>query len=397
MKKPSGHRSILPRRLAAGALAAAVLWVVFATAGSRTLRGALDALGEQGTLAVALLRAQLGDARDTDSWLTAATAMVISQSPLLLSSREAILSLQSRDDGDDTSPEPPDTTQPIRETPVTPEEPPEGTGTDLTFADNGVTPQTLVPTGTAGYVVTGLAYVSNYSDNAFDASLFDGAFAARLSDTEPQVLIVHTHGSEAYTMPPGEEYEESGESRTTDTAYNVVRVGDEIAAVLAQAGISVVHDRTLHDYPEYNGAYDRSLSSIEGYLEKYPSLSIVLDIHRDAIYDSQGNPYKVVSQVSEGRAAQMTFVIGTDGSGLPHENWRENLKLAAAVQNTLLEDYPTLMRPITVRNSRYNQHCTAGSLLVEVGAAGNSLDEALLSARLLARGLAETLQSAPEE
>ena len=396
--RPSSKRAGISRRLGAVSLAVTVLWVVFATAGSRTLQGALDALSRRSALPLALLRAQLGDSREEDGWLTAATALAISQSPLLLSGRGAVLSLQSRDDGDDTSPEPPDTTQPIRETPVTPEEPEEAAPeTDLTFADNGVTPQTLVPTGAAGYVVTGLAYINNTSDRGFDASLFDGTFAARLSAEEPQVLIVHTHASEAYTMPPGEEYEESGESRTTDTAYNVVRVGDEIAAVLAQAGISVVHDRTLHDYPEYNGAYDRSLSSIEGYLEKYPSLSIVLDIHRDAIYDSQGNPYKVVSQVSEGRAAQMTFVIGTDGSGLPHENWRENLKLAAAVQNTLLEDYPTLMRPITVRNSRYNQHCTAGSLLVEVGAAGNSLDEALLSARLLARGLAETLQNAPKE
>ena len=304
---------------------------------------------------------------------------------------------RSREDGDDQTQEPPDTNQPIRETPVEPEEAPEGaeTGTDLTFADNGVTPQTLVPTGTSGYIVTGLAYINNYSDNDFDASLFDGTFAARLSEAEPQVLIVHTHGSEAYTMPPGEEYEASGESRTTDTTYNVVRVGDEIASVLGEYGISVVHDRTLHDYPEYNGAYDRSLASIESYLEKYPSISIVLDIHRDAIYDGEGNPYKVVSPVAEGRAAQMTFVIGTDGSGLPNDNWQENLRLAAAVQDTLLTDYPTLMRPITVRNSRYNQHCTTGSLLVEVGAAGNSLDEALLSARLLAAGLAETLQGAP--
>ena len=396
--KATKKTSSIPRRLGAISLAVTVLWVVFATAGSRTLQGALDALSQRSALPLALLRAQLGDERDADNWLTAATAMVISQSPLLLSSREAILSLQSRDDGDDTSPEPPDTTQPIRETPVTPEEPEEPqTETDLTFADNGVTPQTLVPTGTAGYIVTGRTYINNYSDNSFDASLFDGTFAARLAEEEPQVLIVHTHGSEAYTMPPGEEYEASGESRTTDTAYNVVRVGDEIAGVLGEYGISVVHDRTLHDYPEYNGAYDRSLQSIEGYLEKYPSISIVLDIHRDAIYDGDGNPYKVVSPVEEGRAAQMTFVIGTDGSGLPHENWRENLKLAAAVQNTLLEDYPTLMRPITVRNSRYNQHCTTGSLLVEVGAAGNSLDEALLSARLLATGLAETLQNAPEK
>ena len=396
MKKPS-KRTGVPRRLAAVTLAVTVLWVVFATAGSETLRGALDALSQRSSLAVALLRAQLGDSRPESDWLTTATAMVISQSPLLLSSREAILELHSRSDGDDQAQEPPDTNQPIRETPMEPEEAPAGaeTGTDLTFADNGVTPQTLVPTGTAGYIVTGRTYINNYSDNDFDASLFDGTFAARLSEAEPQVLIVHTHGSEAYTMPPGEEYEASGESRTTDTAYNVVRVGDEIAGVLGEYGISVVHDRTLHDYPEYNGAYDRSLASIESYLEKYPSISIVLDIHRDAIYDGEGNPYKVVSQVAEGRAAQMTFVIGTDGSGLPNDNWPENLKLAAAVQDTLLTDYPTLMRPITVRNSRYNQHCTTGSLLVEVGAAGNSLDEALLSARLLAAGLAETLQGAP--
>ena len=396
--KPSRKNTGAARRLGAVALAVTVLWVVFATAGSSTLQGAMEALSRSGTLPVALLRRQLGDKAQADDWLGAATALVISQSPLLLGSREAILSLHSRDDGDDASSEPPDTTQPIRETPVAPEEPPASLPeTDLTFADNGVTPQTLVPTSASGYVVTGLAYVNNTSDRDFDASLFDGTFAAALGKAEPQVLIVHTHASEAYTMPPGETYEESGESRTTDTAYNVVRVGDEIARVLGERGISVVHDRTLHDYPEYNGAYDRSLQSIEDYLEKYPSLSIVLDIHRDAIYDGEGNPYKVVSQVAQGRAAQMTFVVGTDGSGLPNDNWQENLKFAAAVQNTLLRDYPTLMRPITVRNSRYNQHCTTGSLLVEVGAAGNSLDEALLSARLLAAGLAETLQKASEE
>ena len=101
--------------------------------------------------------------------------------------------------------------------------------------------------------------------------------------------------------------------------------------------------------------------------------------------------YKVVSNVAGLNAAQMTFVIGTDGGGLEHPHWRENLKLAAAVQNTILREHPTLMRPITLRNSRYNQHCTTGSLLVEVGAAGNSLDEALLAARLFAHGFAETL------
>lgn len=370
-----------PRRLGAAVLAVGILWVVFATAGSDTLGEAMVALKEQNTLPVALLRLQLGDDGD-NGWLSTAAALAISQSPLLASSREEVLSLQSQDDTDGQE----ETTaqQPIRETPTEPE-------TDLTFEDNGVTAKTLQPTTTEGYIVSGLAYINNYSDKSFSASDLTRDFAAALGDGSPQVLIVHTHGSESYTMPPGQEYVASGESRTTDTNYNVVRVGDEIADILSQHGISVIHDRNMYDYPQYNGAYDRSLASIENYLQQYPSITFVLDIHRDAISDSEGNPYKVISQVPEGTAAQMTFVMGTDGGGLSHPNWLENLKLATAVQNTLLEDYPTLMRPITVRNSRYNQHCTAGSMLVEVGAAGNSLDEALLAARLFAHGFAETI------
>ena len=377
-------RRDLSRRIGSLVLAAAVVWVVFATAGGATLSGALSALAGGEGLPVALLRLQLGDSRQPEGW-DAATGLVISQSPLLLGSRQEVLSLQSQDDTDGQEEALPQ--QPIRETP----EEPEGELGDLTFADNGVTARTLVPTTTEGYVISGLAYVNNYSNNALTAEDLSGPFDAALGAEGPQVLIVHTHGSEAYTMPPGQEYQATSEYRTTDTDYNVVRVGDEIAAVLALYGISVVHDRSMYDYPQYNGAYDRSLASIESYLEKYPTISFVLDIHRDAISDSEGNPYKVISQEPEGTAAQLTLVMGSDGSGLAHESWKENVKLAAAVQNTILAEHPTLMRPITLRNSRYNQHCTTGSLLVEVGAAGNSLDEALLAARLFAKGFAETL------
>ena len=376
-----GGNTTMRRRLGAAALAVGILWVVFATAGSDTFTGAMEALKEQNGLPVALLRLQLGD-DGGQGWLTTAAALAISQSPLLASSREEVLSLQSQDDTDgqeETTPQ-----QPIRETPTTPD-------AALSFEDNGVTAKTLQPTTTKGYIVSGLAYINNYSDKTFSADDLTGDFAAALGEGSPQVLIVHTHGSEAYTMPPGQEYVASGESRTTDTNYNVVRVGDEIADILSQHGISVIHDRNMYDYPQYNGAYDRSLVSIENYLQQYPSITFVLDIHRDAISDADGNPYKVISQVPEGTSAQLTFVMGTDGGGLSHPRWLENLKLATAVQNTLLADYPTLMRPITVRNSRYNQHCTAGSMLVEVGAAGNSLDEALLAARLFAHGFAETI------
>ena len=130
---------------------------------------------------------------------------------------------------------------------------------------------------------------------------------------------------------------------------------------------------------------------MEEYLREYPTIAYVLDIHRDAISDSEGNPYKVVSAAAGVNAAQMSLVIGTDGGGLEHPDWQENLKLAAALQQRITDSFPTLMRPITVRNSRYNQHTTPGSLLVEMGAAGNSLDEALLSARLLGKAIAEVM------
>ena len=376
------------RKITALILAAAIPWLAAVTAASDTGQAAIKAIGQQGSLALGIFRSQLGDTRDAQA-LPAAVSLAIGQSPVLLSGRTEILDLRRSQEDDSADSQPSQVEQvPITETP---EEP----GTPLVFADNGVTARTLVPTSTDGYIVSGDVYITNTSDNTFDASLFDGTFAARLPEEDgPQILIVHTHGSEAYTMPPGEEYEASGECRTTDCNYNTVRVGDELAATLEEAGLSVLHDTTLHDYPQYSGAYDRSLASINSYLEQYPTISFVLDIHRDAISDGEGNMYKVVSNVAGLNAAQMTFVIGTDGGGLEHPNWRENLKLAAAVQQNLLDDYPSLMRPITVRNSRYNQHVTTGSLLVEMGAAGNSLDEALLSARLLGQALAETILAA---
>ena len=383
-----------PRRgrlAAALVLAGAVLYLVAATAGSSTVQGALERLGRQGDLALAILRCQLGGWTGEDG-LPPAAALCIGQSPVLLSGREAVLGLWQSVEEDDSAggqevPEktPPPSAAPLPEEPVEPEAPPE-------FPDNGVAARTLSPSSPEGYLVAGDVYINNRSDLELDASIFHETFAAALAEEEgPQVLIVHTHGSEAYTMPPGQEYVPSGESRTTDSQFNVVRVGDEIAAVLEAAGLEVLHDAALHDYPEYSGAYGRSLETVERYLEEYPTIRFVLDVHRDAISDGDGSPYKVISSVDGRSAAQMSFVIGTDGGGLEHPQWRENLKFAAAVQQELAGRYPTLMRPITVRNSRYNQHTTTGSLLVEMGAAGNSLDEALLSARLLGEVLAEVI------
>ena len=381
----------LQRGAAALVVSGVVLWLVAVTASSPTAREAMTALGREGGFALALLESQLGRWEDP---LPAQTALAISQSPLLLAGREQVLALRRQAETDDG----PDQTEPLPE-PETPEDParpeePPAPPADPTapFADNGVPARTLVPSSEAGYTVAGNVYINNRSDQTFGADIFDGTFSAALSKDEgPQVLILHTHGSEAYTMPPGLEYEPTSECRTTDCTCNVVRVGDELAGVLEAAGLTVVHDTTLHDYPEYSGAYDRSLTAAKAYLEQYPSIQFILDVHRDAISDGNGGMYKVVSDVAGQNAAQLSFVVGTDGGGLEHPLWQENLKLAAAITQCLAEDYPTLMRPITVRNSRYNQHLTTGTLLVEVGAAGNSLDEALLSARLLGNALAEVI------
>ncbi len=386
-------RPQLRRQLAALAAVGGVLYLVAATAASPSARSALDEVGRQGELALGLLRAQLGDP-DREEILPAAVSLAIGQSPVLVSGQEAVLRLRGTEEPDDSRDG--DTPQPPSDVPSQPEAPlpeePAQPDPPLVFADNGVEARTLVPSSPEGYIVSGGVYINNRTEYPLDASLLDGTFAAALPEEEgPQILIVHTHGSEAYTMPPGQEYEPSGESRTTDTSLNVVRVGDELAKTLEEAGLTVLHDPTLHDYPEYSGAYGRSLDAVNAYLAEYPTISFVLDVHRDAISDGDGTPYKVVSGVAGLNAAQMSFVIGTDGGGLEHPDWRENLKLAAAIQQRLTADYPTLMRPITVRNSRYNQHTTPGSLLVEMGAAGNSLDEALLSARLLGKALAETI------
>ena len=202
-------------------------------------------------------------------------------------------------------------------------------------ADNGVPSRTLRVGDPSGYTVLGNVCINNGSKCTLDASQLTGAPAAAECPADgPQVLIVHTHGTEAYTMPAGEEYEASDDHRTLEKEKNMIRVGDEIARVLTDAGLGVLHDRELYDYPNYSGAYNRSLAAIEKYRAEYPSLLYILDVHRDAVADSEGNNYKLLCAEEPG-AAQLEFVIGSSGGGLEHPDWRENLKLACAVQETL--------------------------------------------------------------
>lgn len=208
-----------------------------------------------------------------------------------------------------------------------------------------------------------------------------------LTEKEPSVLIVHTHSTESYVNTEG--YTESSAYRTLDDRYNVISVGDRLAEELESRGISVIHDRTVHDYPSYNGSYNLARETIEEYLIKYPSISLVLDLHRDAATDGEGNQVAQSLSTGEGSAAKLMLVLGTDTAGLPHPNWQENFSLAVKLQAQLEKVQPGICRPMSLRSSRFNQDLTGGAVLVEMGAAGNTRQEALLSAKILAQAIAD--------
>ncbi len=247
----------------------------------------------------------------------------------------------------------------------------------------------LLPNKTAICTANGLK-INNATNFDVDA---DAMCAEEISlsagTSEPLVLIVHTHTTECYN---GDEM--SGETeRNTDDTLNVVAVGEEIKAVLAENGINSVHDTTYHDYPSYQGAYSRTLTTIENQLKANPSIKIVLDIHRDAFIYPDGSKLSVSYDDRGEKTAQVMLVVGTNSMGLWHDNWRENLKFAAKIQNAAEIMYPGLMRPINLRTERFNEHMTLGSLIWEVGSNGNSLEEAKRGGREAARAMAAVLNA----
>lgn len=196
------------------------------------------------------------------------------------------------------------------------------------------------------------------------SGLLNSPLNMKIKEGEPSVLIVHTHGSEAYTPEKQGLYEESDPYRTENNEYNVVKVGNVLKEELEKYGIPVLHDETLHDYPSYNGSYSRSLATVSEYLEKYPSIKIVIDLHRDAIAKADGSQYRSTAQIGEDICSQVLLVMGTDASGLSHPVWQENFKLALRMEYAMNMLYPGLAKPILLSQYRYNQHMTAGSMIL---------------------------------
>ena len=230
--------------------------------------------------------------------------------------------------------------------------------------------------------------VEVYSYCGYDADVADllaKPLQWDLTQQAPTVLIVHSHATESYRDT--DRYEPSGDYRTLDTGYNVVAVGAALKKALEAGGVEVIHDTTLHDYPSYSESYGQSRATVQSYLDKYPSIAMVLDIHRDSVVDDSGEEMCFTAGYNGQDAAQLMLVVGTDAGGLTHPDWSENMSLAVKLHAQLEKTCSGICRPISFRSQRFNQDLSTGALLLEVGGAGNSLEEAMTSVEILAEAI----------
>lgn len=377
---PRRSLSWLRRGLALG-LGGAAVWVMGLAVQLPTPIAALEAFAHSPQMVVGAMSAQLDWSQRTDS------QRAIGPLGRLLLDQSSLLACFEWDGAEEglSSPEPVSgesgDTDDRQEQPLAP------------LNEGKVKEHTNLGGENGGYLSQQEVYLKNVSGQNVDlAALMEQPVALELGEG-PQILIYHTHGSEAYTQTEQERYVESDAYRTTDCAHNVVRVGEEMASMFRAQGFEVVHDTTLYDYPVYNGAYERSRAGVEKWLAQYPTIRFVLDVHRDALVSADGAAYKLIAQEGEEKVAQVMLVVGSGDSGLEHPNWRANLALAVKLQLALTDRYDQLARPITLRASRFNQHLSSGALLVEVGGHGNTLEEAIAGGRMFARTVGAALKN----
>lgn len=213
------------------------------------------------------------------------------------------------------------------------------------------------------------------------AALLTAPLELQLAGEQPTVLILHSHTTESYAKN-GEAYQESAAYRTLDEGYNMLSIGDRVTERLESEGIRVIHDREFHDYPSYTGAYNHARKSLQAFLHDNPQVQLVLDLHRDA---ADGSHQLKTHALRDGRdSSQLMLVLGTGNSGLPNPSWEQNTALALKLQTLLQQQCPGICRPLSLRGQRFNQDLGPATVLVEVGAAGDTHDQALQAAEALA-------------
>lgn len=217
-------------------------------------------------------------------------------------------------------------------------------------------------------------------------------FAVEWNSPDPQILIMHTHATEDYRLSAGLWYRPGDGSRTTDRDFNMCAVGRVMADTLNAAGLNTLHDETLNDYPSYTGSYANSRAVVQQYLARYPSIKVVLDVHRDAV-QRDTTLVKPITEINGKKAAQMMIIAGCDDGTMDMPNWSKNFRFAAGMQDAIESRYPTLTRPVFFCYRKYNQDLTTGSLLLELGSHGNTLEEVLYTAQLAGDAIGSYLDS----
>ena len=213
------------------------------------------------------------------------------------------------------------------------------------------------------------------------------------SGTSPKALIIHTHGTESYSKNGAISYPRNEEeiARSNDKNQNVVSVGEVLSKELNELGIKTVHCEIMHDSEGYGSAYSRSKETIEKYLKQYPTIELVIDLHRDAVIKSDGSLVRPVTVIDGEAAAQVMCVVGSNWGGEENPNWERNLAIALQIRKYLNDEYENLCRPPHLKSSTYNQELTDSSILLEIGACGNSIEEAYVSAKAVAKAISEIL------
>lgn len=248
-----------------------------------------------------------------------------------------------------------------------------------------------ISSGTESYDNINIRNTTSYSPDY--GALLEASLPFSLDDSRRvQVLVYHTHTCESYIDTDTGEYYEDFYPRSTDPEQGVCAAGERLCEVLKARGIGAVHDTTLHDYPSYDGSYDRSYDTVSEYLAKYPDIKVTIDLHRDSMTTDEGVKYKPTFRYHGEKAAQIMIMTGHDDTMERFEFWDENLIFATQLQKKCEDMYPGMTRPMNFGEFTYNMNANNGSLLIEVGTDANTVEEACTSAEMLANALAVLLQ-----
>lgn len=186
----------------------------------------------------------------------------------------------------------------------------------------------------------------------------------------PQILIYHTHSQEAFA-----------DSVPGDVNTGIVGVGECLTKILTeQYGYRVLHNTGQYDVETRDNAYSRALPAVEQILAENPSIQVIIDLHRDEVAEET----KLVTDIQGRPTARFMFFNGLsrtrktgDIDYLANENQEANLAFSFQMQLKAAEYYPGLTRRIYLKGYRYNMHLRPRTLLVELGAQNNTVEEAI--------------------